>query len=561
MPARTGSSLPREKRRVEVIKRLQSYVVKEVLKAFLPALLVLTLIIALGLCVQLLHEGLDVVRLRGLPGYILSYSIPMVLPSAFVTAVIMAFGRLSADNEITAIRVSGIHLFSIVLPVFAIAFVLSGVVAYFQFQVMPKARGRIDMLKYEAMKQILIENVALSAQRQFSFSTSLSSCHILYEGFQDGEMSNLLIVEARNDAPRVITTARRGSIVPDPQDSEGVLLKLRDCAVTWLAADERGGLITVTGEESELPIRLTPKIQDIRISPKYFGVRGLVGLLNRLRRQVSAHSMIFPNPDKKGDEVRKELRDIDRHIAGLNGELGHYDRRLKKLREQDRRELTRTIELKQEEIRSLREQMDLLKAEQLSCMQEVEKLQKESGSEGATMSRIAELHKRVQEVKGKIEGLDAKIAPAEEEIKRAQAQIEKDEATAREYDRMTMRLQMALAEDAQERSRLSTDRTMAEIQEGLRSVEIRIHKRLAESLATVIFAMIGVPLGIMTRRRSIMIAIAISFALVLLVFYPLLVAGQILAELSLVPIVPAIWSGNVITFLIGLILTVNVVRK
>jgi lipopolysaccharide export LptBFGC system permease protein LptF len=177
------------------------------------------------------------------------------------------------------------------------------------------------------------------------------------------------------------------------------------------------------------------------------------------------------------------------------------------------------------------------------------------------MSRIAELHKRVQEVKGKIEGLDAKIAPAEEEIKRAQAQIEKDEATAREYDRMTMRLQMALAEDAQERSRLSKDRTMAEIQEDLRSMEIRIHKRLAESLATVIFAMIGVPLGIMTRRRSIMIAIAISFALVLLVFYPLLVAGQILAELSLVPIVPAIWSGNVITFLIGLILTVNVVRK
>ena len=60
----------------------------------------------------------------GLPRYLLSLSLPMVLPSAFLTAVVIGFARLSADNEVTAIRVGGINLAHVIWPVGALAFVL-----------------------------------------------------------------------------------------------------------------------------------------------------------------------------------------------------------------------------------------------------------------------------------------------------------------------------------------------------------------------------------------------------------------------------------------------------
>ena len=105
------------------MSKLQSYTLTEVLKAFVPAFLALLLIMLLGFCIQLLNEGLDVVRLRSLPHHIANFSVPWVLPAAFLTAVIMAFGRLAADNEIIAVFVGGVHLFHIMAPVFAFAIV------------------------------------------------------------------------------------------------------------------------------------------------------------------------------------------------------------------------------------------------------------------------------------------------------------------------------------------------------------------------------------------------------------------------------------------------------
>ena len=52
-----------------------------------------------------------------------------------------------------------------------------------------------------------------------------------------------------------------------------------------------------------------------------------------------------------------------------------------------------------------------------------------------------------------------------------------------------------------------------------------------------------------------------SFGVVLLLFYPFLIIGQMAAESGLLPTVPAMWSGNALTFMIGLALTVHVLRK
>ena len=50
--------------------------------------------------------------LRALPGYIVALSVPLA-PSCVAT--LMTFGRLSQDNEITALRAGGVNLASVIL--------------------------------------------------------------------------------------------------------------------------------------------------------------------------------------------------------------------------------------------------------------------------------------------------------------------------------------------------------------------------------------------------------------------------------------------------------------
>jgi len=55
--------------------------------------------------------------------FMLSYSIPI----SILTSVLLVFSRLSADNEVTAIRASGVHLKKVMVPVIVCSLVLSGI--------------------------------------------------------------------------------------------------------------------------------------------------------------------------------------------------------------------------------------------------------------------------------------------------------------------------------------------------------------------------------------------------------------------------------------------------
>ena len=157
--------------------RLQRYILLDTLKATVPAFAALVLIMVVGFCMQLLHDGLDVVRLRPLLPPLVVYCVPMVLPSALLTAVIMVLGRLSADNEVLAMRAAGIHLFSVVWPLLATALVLSGVAVVIQFEALPRARGQMRALKYYALQQILLDSVELSGNHRVSCCVHWLRCN------------------------------------------------------------------------------------------------------------------------------------------------------------------------------------------------------------------------------------------------------------------------------------------------------------------------------------------------------------------------------------------------
>jgi len=100
---------------------LNLYIIREIASLFSLGIMVFTLILLMGRLIKLT----DLVISRGVPlvdvGRMIMYLMPSFLvftiPMAFLLAVLLAFGRLSADNEITVIKAGGISLMQLMPPV------------------------------------------------------------------------------------------------------------------------------------------------------------------------------------------------------------------------------------------------------------------------------------------------------------------------------------------------------------------------------------------------------------------------------------------------------------
>lgn len=104
------------------VKRILSlYIIREISSLFLLGLVIFTLVLLMGRLIALT----DLVVSRGVPladvSRMIMYLVPSFLvftiPMAFLLAVLLTFGRLSADNEIIVIKASGVSLFQMLPPV------------------------------------------------------------------------------------------------------------------------------------------------------------------------------------------------------------------------------------------------------------------------------------------------------------------------------------------------------------------------------------------------------------------------------------------------------------
>jgi lipopolysaccharide export system permease protein len=100
---------------------LNFYIIREIASLFLLGIMVFTLVLLMGRLIKLT----DLVISRGVPladvsrmiMYLMPSFLVFTIPMAFLLAVLMAFGRLSADNEITVMKAGGISLMQLMPPV------------------------------------------------------------------------------------------------------------------------------------------------------------------------------------------------------------------------------------------------------------------------------------------------------------------------------------------------------------------------------------------------------------------------------------------------------------
>ena len=131
------------------------YVFTQVAWSTLMGVLVLTGVMVLGTVFKEMERllgdtsALPIVAVIQFVSYVIPYSLIFTIPWALLTAILLVFGRMSADNEMTALRMTGMSMPRICLPVFILAALMSGVCFWVNIQLAPMAKTKIKRLFYD----------------------------------------------------------------------------------------------------------------------------------------------------------------------------------------------------------------------------------------------------------------------------------------------------------------------------------------------------------------------------------------------------------------------------
>jgi lipopolysaccharide export LptBFGC system permease protein LptF len=136
------------------------YIFKDLLKIFLLAAGVLGGIMSFGgLLRPLTEHGLAAGQVVRILGYFMPAMNTYSLPVAALFATTMVYGRLGADNELTACRAAGVSAVSIALPAFALGLLVSAVSFAFLYFIVPICSLQVERVIYSNIAQLVANQV------------------------------------------------------------------------------------------------------------------------------------------------------------------------------------------------------------------------------------------------------------------------------------------------------------------------------------------------------------------------------------------------------------------
>ncbi|MDD2541777.1 MAG: LPS export ABC transporter permease LptF [Desulfuromonadaceae bacterium] len=214
------------------MKRILSfYIIREISSLFLLGIVIFTLVLLMGRLITLT----DLVVSRGVPladvSRMILYLIPSFLvftiPMAFLLAVLLAFGRLSADNEIVVIKASGISLFQMLPPVIFCALVAMLLALGASTIGVPWGNSAFKELSFQVLKQNVTATI-----REKTFWDDIPGV-VMYTDHYDEQshaLKGVVIYDGRNSDHPMTIFARNGS-VSSSGGSQALLLSLHDGSI------------------------------------------------------------------------------------------------------------------------------------------------------------------------------------------------------------------------------------------------------------------------------------------------------------------------------------------
>ena len=196
---------------------LYSYILREHVAPFLLGFFVVTFILVMDFIIDIMDliigKGLRVWTILEIFGLNLAWMLALSIPMAVLVATLMAFGRLSADNEITAIKSSGTSLYVILSPtLFSTAILVAGLILFNNF-VLPEFNHRARTL----MSDISKKRPTLTFKAGI-FMDEFPGYNILIKKVDErrSQLEGITIYDQRGGDPPTTVVAKKGALQLSP---------------------------------------------------------------------------------------------------------------------------------------------------------------------------------------------------------------------------------------------------------------------------------------------------------------------------------------------------------
>jgi LPS export ABC transporter permease LptF/LPS export ABC transporter permease LptG len=201
------------------MKTLYRYVLRELLT---PTLMGLTLFTFLLLMNYLLHladmiidKGVSVADVARLFMYSVPHTIVLTVPMAVLLGGLIAFGRMSADSEVIAIRTGGISLYHLAVPALILASGAWMLNSYLVFVVLPWGNNQLRQLQWQ-----LVTSRTISSEIKPRIIYDDFPNFILYieDVTESGQVWNDVFLAKTDENPPMVVLAERGQPIFDEEN-------------------------------------------------------------------------------------------------------------------------------------------------------------------------------------------------------------------------------------------------------------------------------------------------------------------------------------------------------
>ena len=198
-------------------KTLYLYICRETAVPFLLGIATFTSVLLMGRLLQIadlmVTKGVNFSDMLRMIIYLLPFFSMVTIPMSFLLALLLAFGRLSADSEVTAMKSCGVGLYSLLPPVLTCAFLTYLATTFITVYALPWGNT--------SFKNLLLEIISTRATlnlKERVFNDDFPGLVIYVDRFsqEQNALSGILIQDERDPKDPSTIFADEGIIATEP---------------------------------------------------------------------------------------------------------------------------------------------------------------------------------------------------------------------------------------------------------------------------------------------------------------------------------------------------------
>ncbi|UCB56830.1 MAG: LptF/LptG family permease [Candidatus Omnitrophota bacterium] len=279
------------------MKILRTYLLKELFWPFILSLAILIFIMLIGSLVNLFNLVVNKGVSLGLVVKLIFLLIPNILtyalPLSILSATLLTIGRLSADNEIVAIRASGINLYRLCFPIIIVGLVAS----LASIPINDKLKPRALFASRKIVKQIGMKTPAAFLEAG-TFIRSFQNYIIFIYGIHQNKLSNIRIYQPQEGKATRTIIANEGEFLPLPE-KDIIKLKLINGSSDEPNPKDPGVFYKLNFKTYYLTLDISDDTENMQKKLKDMSVRELRQKMHELQKENIEVTPIVTEINKK----------------------------------------------------------------------------------------------------------------------------------------------------------------------------------------------------------------------------------------------------------------------